>query len=89
MAQYFGLQIPLTAVGVYQFTFGAACNGVHRKITAQQIFFEGDSGVTIYCEPGIAVPLFAFNAGQGVFIFGFGVEKNGKVLSHLLVALVE
>ena len=87
MAQQACCQIGLTAVGVVQLAIGTFGDGIDGQIPPQQILFEGYLGGGIAGKSGIAMPLFAFDAGQGVLFSSLWMLEDGKVPANRLVTL--
>jgi len=62
------------------FIFG---DGIDGEIPAQQVLLQRHLGGSIADEAGIALPLLALGAGQGVLLLGLGVQKHGEVAADL------
>ena len=87
--QHFGSQVPLAAVGIDDVTVGGAGHGVDGEVAPQQVLLQGDRGVAVHGEAGVAVPPLALGARQGVLVFGIGVQEHREILAHLLEALIQ
>ncbi|MNY27466.1 hypothetical protein D3C86_1613740 [compost metagenome] len=83
VAQQPRLQIPEPAIGIVQLPALVFGDGVDGEIPAQQILFERHLGGGVTDEAGIALPLLALGARQGVLLLGAGVEKHRKVAADL------
>ena len=82
-----GLQIGLAAIRVMQLTRRVLGDGIDGQVPAQQILLEGHLGGGVTGKTGITVPLFAFDARQGVLLPTPGVQEDGKVPADRLVPL--
>ncbi len=88
MTQYPGLEVLAAVVGIDHLAVGGARHGVDGQVPADQILFQGNGGIGVESEPAVAVATLALGARQGVFLAGFGVQENGKILAHRAEALV-
>ena len=86
MPQDSRLQVLAPAIGIDQRTVLIARHGVDGQIATRQVLFQGDRSGGIERETVVAGPHLALGSCNGVFVAGFRVKENGKVLAHLLVA---
>ena len=82
MAKQAGLQVNPAVEGIKHLAAFLLGHGVDGQVTAHQIVVQADIGGGMEGKAAIAVTGFAFRAGQGVFLLGFRVQKDGKILSH-------
>ena len=85
MTQHPVLQIRSAAVEIDEIALLVPRQGVDCEIATAQILLQGHIGIRVDDEAAIAGGRLALGSRQGVFLFGFGVQKDRKVTAHLLV----
>ena len=91
MAQQLGLQVALAPIGVAERAArGPACgrgHGIDGQVAAREVFLQRDIGRGLHGKAAVAAAALALGARERVFLVGLGVQEDGKVAAHGLVAL--
>ena len=87
MAQDAGFEIFQPAVEVDEVARLILRQGVDGEIPPPQILFQSNGRLRMDHEAPIAGGGFALRAGEGVFLLGFRMEEDRKILPHRLKAL--
>ena len=89
MSQDFLLQIPLTAVRIYQATVFIPGDGIDGQVASLEIFFKSNTGMKIHIEPMVSMAGLFLGSGQRIFLTVFGVQKYREGGADLLEALIQ
>lgn len=87
MPQALGLQVLFATVGVNQ---GAVCgqrHGIDGEVSPGEIFFQCNGGVSVDLKAVVAVPRLPLGTGEGVFLLGVRVQKDGEIPTDLPITL--
>ena len=82
MAQYPVLEIFLTAIGIMHCAILLLGDGVDGEIAAQQIILQCHIRRGVAGKAGVTMPLFAFDAGEGILLLGVRMQEDREISSH-------